>query len=219
MKKWIKILLVILLFAIISLAIYFILNHFGLTNITHIRKLIENSKEYGLLVFFIICTLSPILFCFIPLLSGGLCILGIVLFDPITTFIVCILSGIISASILFLIGDKIGEGLAKKIVGEEALNHAQDLINSKSKILLPILFILPILPHEAITIVAGMTKLKYWYILLVNILHLLVETSLICFFGSSLINWSSLSVLDWIVFINVVVIDVILLLKLEKKVK
>ncbi len=219
MKKWLKILSVIGIFAIMSVGIYLLLNSFGLANIHTIKLLIKQSKGCGLLIFFLVATLSPILLCFVPLLGSGLSILGINLFGIIPTFFLMIASNILSTIILFLIGDKLGEGLAKKLVGQKAFEQAQNPINHKSKVLLPLLFMIPIFPHEALTIVAGMTKLKYWYIALVNFLHVLVETSIVCFIGSGIISWASLSTFDWIILINVLIIDISYLFKLEKKIK
>ena len=219
MKKWIKLISIIILFASISLIVYFVLTHYGLTDIDYIRQIINSSREYGLIVFFILITFIPIIFCMIPLVKELMTFLGIILFGPLTIFLICIVSGLLSVSILFLIGDKLGEGFAKKLVGAESLDQAQNLINSKSKILLPILFTIPILPHDAITIVAGMTKLKYWYILLINMIHITIETAMICFFGGGIIDWQALNIIDWIVLINVVIIDIAFLLKLEKKFK
>ncbi|MFQ6752580.1 MAG: VTT domain-containing protein [Clostridia bacterium] len=218
MKKWIKILLIILLFAGISASIYFVLDAYDLTNISKIKTLIEKSNHYAIISYLTICIISAILLCFIPLVSTVLSTIGIILFDPFTTFIIAIISNIISASILFLIGDKVGEGIARKLIGKESFDQAQTLINNKSKLLFPILYIIPVLPHEAITLVAGMTKLKYWYILLVNILHTIIDTSIACFIGSNISVWSNLSIIDWIIFINIILIDIYLLLKLEKRI-
>lgn len=219
MKKLLKISLVILLFATISVAIYFILDAHGLADIHTLKNIIQESNQYAWMVFWIIATLAPILLCFVPLLGSGLSLLSINLFGILPTFALMITSNIVSTIVLFLIGDKLGEGIARKIVGRSALEEAQNLINHKSKVLLPILFAVPVFPHEALTLVAGMTKLKYWYIAFVNLLHVIIETSIMCFLGSELIAWSSLSILDWIILINVLIIDIAYLFKLEKKIK
>ncbi|MBR2969655.1 MAG: VTT domain-containing protein [Clostridia bacterium] len=218
MMKWLKIIFIILIFATISVSIYFILDAYNLTNISNLKTLIESTKHYSIPIYFIICTISSILLCFIPLAGTILSTLGIILFDPLTTFIVTIISNTISASVLFLIGDKLGEGFARKLIGSESFEQAQNLVNNKSKILLPVLYVVPIFPHEAITLVAGMTKLKYWYILLVNIIHTIIDTALACFIGSNLSIWCNLSIIDWIIFINLIAIDIYFLLKLEHKI-
>lgn len=219
MNKWIKLLLVILGFAVASIAIYFILKAFGITNINKLKEVILDSKQFGVIVYFLILVTLLTLLCFVPLLNTALVIMGIVIFGPLTTFIVCLLSNLCSGTILFFIGDKFGEKIATKFVTKEELEQAQDLIDTKSKILLPIFFILPGLPDEALCLVAGMTKMKYWYLITISLLYHALEIGLFCFFGSGLINWGSLSIIDWIVFINCLIIDLYFLFKLEKKIK
>ena len=78
-------------------------------------------------------------------------------------------------------------------------------------------FILPAVPDEALCLVASMTKMKYWYLILVSMLYHSVEFGIFCFVGSGIINWSNLTIIDWFILINVLIIDFILLLHLEKK--
>ncbi len=219
MKKWLKIFFTIIVFASISISIFLLLKHFNLTDINKIKEIINNSNQFGVIVYFLILTTLLTLLCFIPLLNTALIITGIVLFGPLTTFIVCLLANFCSTSFLFLIGDKCGEGFAKKLVGKKAFEEAQNLIDKKSKYLLPILYIIPCVPDEALALVAGMTKMKYWYVILVSLIYHILETGLFCFFGSGIIDWSSLSVLDWILFINLIIIDIYILSKIEKQIK
>lgn len=216
MKNWLKILLVIFTFAIISVTIYLILHFTGYTNINKLQELITNTQPYGLIVYCLIFIAALILLCFIPLLNTSLIILGIVLFNPLDTFIVCMISNFLSSTTLFFIGDKLGEGFARKLIGTNNLEKTQNLIDGKSKILLPLIFILPGFPDEALCLVAGMTKIKYWYLITVSLIYHAFEIGLFCFLGSGLINWTSLSIIDWFLLINILVLDIYFLFKLEK---
>ena len=217
MKKWFKILLVILSFAAISVILFSILKIFGITNITTLKTLISRSGKYGYIVYTIILTFVLVAFCFVPLLNTTLAILGIALFGAKIAFITNLISVFISSSILFFIGDKLGEKFAAKLVGKKNLEETQNSIDHKSKFWLPILFITPGIPDEAICLVAGMTKIKYWHLLIITLLYHTIEIGIFCFFGSDLIKWSTLSVLDWVVLINILAIDLYLLIKLERK--
>ena len=216
MKKWLKIIFVIAFFAIISIVIYFILKHFNITNIETLQSIVSKSGKFGMVVYVLISTLLLIGLCFIPLLNVGITILSITMFGPKVAFILNIVTIFLSTSILFFIGDKLGEKFASKLVGKKGLDDVQNLIHNKSQFWLPVLFILPIIPDEALCLVAGMTKMKYWYLCLVSVLYHAVEIGLFCFIGSGIINWSSLSILDWIIFVNIIIIDFYLLCKLEK---
>ena len=216
MKNWIKIFLVILTFAAVSVALYLILKACGIANISALRNIITKSGKFSIIVYTAILTIILVCLCFVPFLNVSLTVLGIVLFGSKTAFIANMIAIFFSTTILFLIGDKLGEKFARKLVGEKSLNDAQNLIDRKSKFWLPILFILPCIPDEAICLVAGMTKMRYWYLLLVSLLYHAFEIGVCCFLGSGLISWSVLSLFDWIIFINVVLIDIYLLLKFEK---
>lgn len=216
MKKWLKILLVILVFAIISVAIFLILKAFNITNLSTLRSLINNSGDYSYIVYTLILSFLLVALCFVPLLNTTLAILGITLFGAKIAFITNMIAVFISSSILFFIGDKLGEKFASKLVGKKNLEETQNAIDHKSKFWLPILFVTPGVPDEAICLVAGITKIKYWHLLIVSLIYHAVEIGIFCFFGSDLINWSALSILEWVIVCNIFVIDLHLLTQLEK---
>ncbi|MBE7076347.1 MAG: VTT domain-containing protein [Clostridiales bacterium] len=216
MNKWIKLLLIISSFAIVSIILYFVLRAFGITKISTIRKIVESTGNMGLIVYTIIQSVLLVVLCFVPLLNTSLVFLGIVLFGSKWAFITCLISVFISASTLFFIGDKFGEKLAVKFLGKETFEETQNLLETKSKIYLFVFYMIPIIPDEALGIMSGMTKIKYWYFILVCMLFHTIEFTIFCFFGSELINWGSLSVIEWIIFINVLIIDYYFLLKFEK---
>lgn len=217
MKKWLKICAVIFLFAVISLCVFLILKGLGITNFENLKSVIIRTKQWGLITYLLIQIICLVLLCFVPLLNTSLIILGISIFGSIWTFIISMLAIIISSTILFFIGDKFGEKLAKKLVGKKDFELAQIAVDTKSKILLPFFYILPGFPDEALCLVAGMTKMKYWYLMLVTIVYHIVEIGMFCFLGSELVDWSALSAIDWIILANVVILDLIFLFKLEKK--
>lgn len=216
MNKWIKLLIVVLTFAICSTCIYLILKAFNLTDISIIKELINSSGQFSYIVYTIVLIIVLVVLCFIPLLNTALVIIGIALFGPKIAFISNMISIFFSTSILFFIGDVLGEKFARKLIGKKTLEETQNSIDLRSKFWLPILFITPGIPDEAICLVAGMTKMKYWYLLLVSLIYHSLEIGLFCFFGSSLIDWSSLKLIDWIIVSNLIIVDIYLLTRLEK---
>jgi len=219
MRKWLKLIFVIICFAVTSVILFYILKACGIANISTLKSLILKSGDWAVLVYILVSIIVLVAFCFVPLLNTALIIFGIAIFGSKITFIAVLISVFFSTTILFFIGDKVGEKFAIKLVGEKSLKEAQNLIDTKSKILLPIFFILPCIPDEALCLVAGMTKMKYWYLILVSMIYHTIEIGLFCFLGSGIINWSSLSVVDWIILINVLVFDFYFLFKLEKHFK
>ena len=219
MNKWLKILLVILFFALISTVAYFILKAFGITDINNLRLIINNSKSFAILIFISISTTLLTLLCFIPFLNESLIVLSLILFPPLTAFATCIAATLLANTLLFFIGDKFGEKIASKLISKEEFEKTQNLIDKKSKFLLPLLFVLPGIPDEALCIIAGMTKMKFLFFITVSAIYHVVEIGLYCFMGSGLIDWKALSIVDWFVLINIITVDIILLSKIEKNVK
>ena len=216
MKKWFKILLVIAFFAVLSAVLFIILKTNNISSVSHLRETIKSSGKFALIIYTLIVSFLLVGLCFIPLLNTSLIILGITLFGPKLAFITNIIAIAISTSVLFFIGDKFGEHLVSKLIGRKNLEDTQLAIHNKSKFWLPFLFLIPGIPDEAICLVAGMTKIKYWYLLLVSLIYHTFEIGIFCFLGSDLINWSSLTLFDWILFINIILVDIYILIKLEK---
>lgn len=219
MKNWAKILLTISIFAIISVVIYFVLNHFEITNINKLRRLIQGANNFAKPTFVLVQVLALTLFCFVPALHTSLILLGIILFGAKISFLLSLLATISASLILFFIGDKFGEGLAKKLVGKEDLEKMQNAVEDKSIIIFPVLYIIPFLPDEAICLVAGMTKLKWWYFLIIITICNIIEIGTITFLGGDLIDWSQLTPVTWIVLGIAITIFVYITLKLEKIMK
>lgn len=118
---------------------------------------------------------------------------------------------------MFVLGNTFGEKLAAKLVGEESLKRTQDLVDVKSKIFLPLMFLFPVFPDDALCMVAGMTKMRYWYFATVVAIFRTVGIATICFLGSGIINWAALSLVDWFVLVNVCVFDLYVIFKLSNK--
>ena len=216
MKKWLKLISVILTFAIISIAIYLILKHFGVADVNNLKSILNKSGKFKPIIYTIILAVVLIIFCFIPLLNPTLTVLGIALFGNKVAFITNMIAVTISTTALFFIGDKLGEKFASKLVGKKKLEETQEIIDHKSKFWLPILFIAPCIPDEAICLVSGMTKMKYWYVLLVSSLYHAFEIGLFCFIGSGIISWSTLTFFDWLILTNIIAVDIYFLCKFEK---
>ena len=216
MNKWFKLFLIIFSFALISVVVYFILRCCGIANISALKSIILKSGKWAPIVYTIVLVLVLVCFCFIPLLNTALAVLGIALFGSKIALITNLIAIFFSTSILFFIGDKFGEKFARKIVGKKEFEETQNLLDVKSKLWLPVIFIIPGIPDEAICLVAGMTKIKYWYLMIVSLIYHAFEIGLFCFIGSDLISWSALTLFDWIIFANIIIIDIYLIKKLEK---
>lgn len=225
MKNIYKILLAILIIGILSVGAYFIFKMLGITNIETLRQIIESCGIWGWFVFLILQIIVTNFLCFIPGTSAIFIAVGIALFGSIKAFLICSLSVFLSSSLMFLIGNSLGERAVIKLVGKDSLEKAQDLIDVKSKIFLPIMFLFPIFPDDALCCVAGMTKMKYWYFATIVVIFRSIGIATICFLGSNffLNMFFELNYIEMFMLINLFIIDIYAIIKvalgLENKIK
>ena len=219
MKKWIKAGLILLLLAAASVGIYLILRSCGITDVNQLRDLIASCGAWGWIVFIALFTLSTTVLCFVPGISMTFITVSIILFGAMKGFLISSISVFIASTIMFWIGNTVGERAAVKLVGKDSLEKAQNLIDVNSKLLLPLMLLFPVFPDDALCMVAGMTKMKYWYFAIIALICRTVGIATICFLGSGFIDWAALSLVDWFVLINVVVFDIVLIFKYQNKIE
>ena len=165
MKKWIKISLLLLAVAAVSVGLFFVLIACGVTNIDKLREIIASCGAWGWIAFIALFTACSTLLCFMPGTSATFIGAAIVMFGAWKGFAISTISVFLSSSLMFFIGHYFGEKTAIKLVGKESLEKAQNLIDVKSKMLLPLMFLFPVFPDDALCMVAGMTKMKYLYLI------------------------------------------------------
>lgn len=94
-------------------------------------------------------------------------LLGNILFNSGTvggmmaTFAILLIGTTISSQIMFLLGKYGGEKIAIKFVGENEVKKAQQLMETKTKVFLPIMYLLTFFPDDALCFVAGLQKMNF----------------------------------------------------------
>lgn len=219
MKKWIKISLLLLAVAAVSVGLFFILRACGVTNIDKLREIIASCGAWGWIAFIALFTTCSTLLCFVPGSSATFIGVSIIMFGAWKGFAISTISVFLSSSLMFFIGHHFGEKAAIKLVGKESLEKAQNLIDVKSKMLLPLMFLFPIFPDDALCMVAGMTKMRYWYFAAVVAIFRTIGIASICFLGSGLINWAELSLVDWFVVITCCLVWIFAIFKYQHKIE
>ena len=163
-QKIIKIVILALILITISAFVFVLLRVFGIKNITDLRETIASCGVWAWVVFLILQVVLTILLCFIPASNMSFIALGVLLFGAnYKTFLLCF-SGVIISSILM---DFLGRfGLKKvfeKIIGAEDLEKAENLINKYGKGYIPLFYLFPLFPDDAICCVVGSLKVNFWY--------------------------------------------------------
>ena len=219
MKKWIKISLLLLAVAAVSVGLFFVLRACGVTNIDKLREIIASCGAWGWIAFIALFTTCSTLLCFMPGTSATFIGVSILMFGAWKGFAISTISVFLSSSLMFFIGHYFGEKAAIKLVGKESLEKAQNLIDVKSKMLLPLMFLFPVFPDDALCMVAGMTKMRYWYFAIVVAIFRSIGIASICFLGSGFINWTELSLVDWFVLITCCLVWIFNIFKYQHKIE
>lgn len=214
MKRWIKISLTAVLFIALTVALYFV----GFKG-EWIKPIVESAGFFGYVIYILIQIVITTLMTFVPATTFTFTLLAAGLFGPLTGFIVSAIGCFLSSMLMFLIGDKLGEPFVDWLIGKDARIKAQNMVSGRATVLVPVMLACPFFPDDAICMVAGMTKLKYWYFAIVAAICRTIGVGVTAFLGGDVLNYASFSILDWFLFINIVIIDAILVWKLSTKVE
>lgn len=201
--------LMIVILAGLSIGVYFLLRYFGITDANHLKELVEETGAWGWVVFILLQVVITTVMCFIPGTTMIFIGVGYTCFGPWKAMIIVSTGVLLSSMAMFFIGDKCGERVVIKIVGDEAFHKAQDAINIKSKILLPLMLMFPGFPDDALCLVAGMTKMKYWHFAIIVLIFRSIGVIAFCLagYGVSFIDYHNFTPIEWVICINLVLID------------
>ena len=136
---------------------------------------------YAWLFFFLIQFAQVVI---LPIPAQLTTIAGVLIFGPLITFIISGIAIVLGSFVCFAIGRHFGVKIAYKIATKETVDKYRNLLTKKGKVLLPIMFLLPAFPDDLMCFVAGTTKIKWLYFIVVVIITRLIGIGLTCWFGS-----------------------------------
>ena len=176
-KKWTKIGLVLLITLVISLTRFFILTLVIYRKvdvfkpggvdalIALVRDDIRKTGPWAILVYILLRVVATVFLSFVPALSMTFDLICLATFSYLPTyaiFLICLASVTITSIVMDLIGRFGGHKAITKILGEEDYAEAKDLIKEKGMVYVPVMYLLPIFPDDAICMVCGATKATFW---------------------------------------------------------
>lgn len=218
-KNFKKILLIFCIIAILcamSYLVYYLLKKYNITSISTLRKFISKFGGWAWFVFLLAQIVLSVPIFVVPFEDELWVTLSIILFGAKIGFVLSAIAMIAVSSILYLCGNKFGVKLANKVIGADEVDHVSKKFNNKSKLSLPFLYLIPLFPHDVLCVIAGISKLNFVYFFVVTLLMRSLEIVAICFMGGTLIPWSTLSIFEWLVLGNLLIVDIYLLSKLQK---
>ncbi|MDE6967880.1 MAG: VTT domain-containing protein [Clostridia bacterium] len=158
-----KMTLISLFFAAIGVAIYVGLLKTGvlklLSSESNISDIMAKTGIWGPLVYILIQFLQVT---FIPIPSAITTMAGMMAFQNLPLVFVCSLVGMMAGSMFaFFLGRVFGVKLLIWMVGPKAYNKYQKMLKGRDKLMLFMMFLLPVFPDDLLCIFAGITTMSY----------------------------------------------------------
>ena len=224
-KKILKILIVLSVIASISIVLFFVLRHFGFTDIGLLKDFLRRTGPWAIVCYILLRVVCTIFLSFMPACSMIFDLLSLAAFDylpPIVIFLICLASIVITSVVMDLIGRFGGNRAIIKILGREEYEEAEDLIKEKGMVYVPVMYLLPIFPDDAICMVSGATKMNFW----VHLIEIILCRGIGCatiIFGVQIIpeavsSFTSTNPMDYIRVAVVIITYLIVLLYLTRRI-
>ena len=220
MKKTIlKSILVVVILAAITVGFYFLFKFLGISDIESLKIILNKNKSISFLIYVLLFILSTVCLAFFPATSLTYITVSIILFGSLNAFILSSISIIIASLILYAFGYFGANKVIKWCIGEKSLEKSKKLLNSKSYLLLFLMYLFPLFPDDALCVVAGLLKMKFLPYFIIILIGRTVGIATICFIGSGILDFSVLSYIDWFVLVNIILVDLIIIFTYQSKVE
>lgn len=206
------IILIIILFSIISIFLYIKLSN--VENLATFKEWFAPTLK-GYLLYFLLVVLQIL---FIPISTMVLIVPALIMFGAWTTFLITLLALILGSAITFYIG-YFCRSFAVKFINKNAtfMKWYYEL-EKNGKFLLPYFSIIPIFPDEIICLLAGVTKMNFWYFLLVTAISRALHLIFVCFLGA-IIPMHGWWLVLWIIILLLITYACFILNKKQFKIK
>lgn len=214
-----KILFVFNILVLFIVALLSTLTAFGIldtiSNTERLREVILSAGSLGYIIYSLLLILNVVV---LPLPGFILPLVGVAIYGPLRASIITYICYVVGSVISFFIGRAIGRRAVVWCIGEEATEKYQNMLGSKGNFLFIIMQLLPFFPDDILCMVAGLTKMKFSF-LLVSMLVLKPFYILpVCYLGGgSIIPFSDWGIPVWILIIAIFGAAFILFCKYQDK--
>ncbi|MCQ2381793.1 MAG: VTT domain-containing protein, partial [Clostridia bacterium] len=150
------------------------------SSLEQLKNLIRSSGGWAYFVYIILQFLNVVL---LPLPGFLFMLAALSIFGVWPTFWVTLLVTWVGSCICFWFGRTCGSQAVKWCVGDKTAERYQKLLGTKGNLLFLIMQVLPFFPDDMLCMIAGLTKMKFSFFLLVMIVAKPLYICMVCFFG------------------------------------
>lgn len=156
--------------AVILLALY-ILQITGvwdkIESIETLRKMIDSTGIWAPLVFILLQALQVFLLPLPGVLTVGV---GVALFGELETCLYSYIGILAGSFIAFWIGRVVGYKAAAWLVGKDSLDKWLDKVKGKDRMILTVMFLLPLFPDDILCFVTGLSTMSWRYFIIMQLI-------------------------------------------------
>ena len=205
----------ILLFTLMVLSAllvgYIVLDKTGLLykleNVDEIKKFIIDSKQWGIIVFFLLTLLQVII---LPIPAAVTMLIGGVIYGSTISFIVSAIGTIIGSIFMFWLGKTFGRKIAYWMFGKEKVDKYSKIMSDKGKGLFIIMMLMPLFPDDLLCTLAGVTSMSYKFFIISMTITRTLVIAFTCYFGTGeIIPFKGWGIPVWIGIFIILIIFIV----------
>ena len=182
-----------------------------LSNPEQIQNFVHGFGIFAPLIFILIVTLQ-VIFAPIPGQITGLA--GGYLFGPFLGTIYGIIGLMIGSLVVFTLARKLGRPFVERVISKEIIKKFDKIIKTKGQFSLLLIYFLPILPDDAISYLAGLTKIRMRNLLFISAIGRLPGVLVLSIIGAGIANQNS--VLAGIIFGITMILSILIYVNRNK---
>ncbi|UII57027.1 VTT domain-containing protein [Cytobacillus spongiae] len=173
-----KILLVLSFIVFGGIVIYYLSSFIVYSDQHGMEQVLRDHASVAKWIFALVCFLQPII---LPLPEAVTVPAGSVVLGSLMATLISFVSTTLGILVMFLIARYGGQKLALKLVKEKQLRKYQLFVSKNETVILTLLFIIPILPDEIISVGAGISKVSFKKFIIISAISKLITSSLLSY--------------------------------------
>lgn len=188
-----------------------------LSDMDRLREIILSAGSLGYIVYSLLLILNVVV---LPLPGFILPLVGVAIYGPLVAAVITYICYVVGSVIAFLIGRVLGRRAVVWCVGEEACEKYTGLLGSKGKLLFLIMQLLPFFPDDILCMVAGLTNMRFSFLLTSMLVLKPFYIIPVCYLGTgSIIPFSGWGIPVWILIILFFGVAFILFCKYQERIE
>lgn len=212
----------VFLFSVVTFVftlIFFFLNRFGsiesFRDLEKIKRMILSWGTYGYIAYVLLQLFQVII---LPAPGFLFYLAGTAIYGPLTAFLLSYASVTLGSVVAFYIGRFFGKPIVNWCVGKEKTDKYVNLLGSKGNVLFVLMQILPFFPDDILCMIAGLTKMKFPFFLIVMLITRPIYIATVCFLGTGeIIPFSGWGIAVWIGIFLLLFVTFLLYCKYQTK--